>query len=209
MVNFSFDLKFKKNNRGSFFKINNGLGFRSNNILHSDYGFGLFSLSNFFITKSQVEMIFFLIKKIIKEKRKISRLKVDSTVLLKEGVFVGKDLNLFSLKLLERKYFFIKQIQKILKTSRKFKKLRSFYLKFNFISSTLKSIGIRMGKGKGEPKKWHSPISFGQCIVQLRKDVKPFKAFLALKQLKYRLPFKTYIYFSNPRVLYGLYNRKF
>ena len=215
LINFPSNLKFKKTNRSSFFNINKSTSFNFNPLLRSGYAFGLFALSNAFISKSQIEMLFFLVKKIIKDKRTLgsnnkSRLNLVNSKFLTENLnfeffcineksTVAEKSCLFFLHSISNKKYFIKQIQRFLKTHKKFKKLRFFATPFNLISSTLKPIGVRMGRGKGEPKKWHSQIKYGQCLIQLRKDVKPFKAFLALTQLKYRLSFKTFIYFSNPR----------
>ena len=94
--------------------------------------------------------------------------------------------------ILKSKHFeAIKQsIRKIIK-----KTGRVIFIKFPQISKTKKSLGIRMGKGKGEVSDWFCKISAGSIICELNTFNKPL-GIKALKTAKFRLPIKTKIIFE-------------
>jgi ribosomal protein L16/L10AE len=68
---------------------------------------------------------------------------------------------------------------------------------FPQVSITKKPIGTRMGKGKGPVNKWAMIIKRGRILVQIRDAVKVELAFKCLRQVKYRLPFKSKIICRN------------
>jgi len=54
-----------------------------------------------------------------------------------------------------------------------------------------------MGKGKGAIEKWSIVIKRGRILIQLKKGIKAEVAFNCLRQVKYRLPFKSKIICRN------------
>ena len=58
---------------------------------------------------------------------------------------------------------------------------------------TAKSLGVRMGKGKGSIDYWGCPIRKGQLILQVKKQVNPRAVAHGLKQASIRFPLLTKI----------------
>lgn len=78
-----------------------------------------------------------------------------------------------------------------LRGSRHLKRLRIKLGVWPRFPLTCKSLGVRMGKGKGAISFWHCPVRVGKVVLQIRGDVDAEKALFALFQLQRRLPFKT------------------
>jgi len=68
---------------------------------------------------------------------------------------------------------------------------------------TGKSLGVRMGKGKGSIKYWGCAVRKGQLLLQVKKRV-PIKAVISgLKQTAIRLPFDTKIELYKKKYIYA------
>jgi large subunit ribosomal protein L16 len=67
---------------------------------------------------------------------------------------------------------------------------------------TAKSLGVRMGKGKGAINYWGAPIRKGQLILQVKKRVRSRAVTKGLKQSSIRFPFSTYIEFNKRKIIY-------
>jgi len=67
---------------------------------------------------------------------------------------------------------------------------------------TAKSLGIRMGKGKGAIDYWGCPIRKGQLILQVKKKVNVRAVAQGLKQSSIRFPFSTFIETTKRKLIY-------
>lgn len=64
-------------------------------------------------------------------------------------------------------------------------------IRVNFNSPiTKKSIGVRMGRGKGKLNTWVANIKYGQIVFELSKKIKLYKLSVALKIIRERIPIK-------------------
>lgn len=103
-----------------------------------------------------------------------------------------------TLKQIQTCYKVILKVIKVkrLKKKKKQKKIvRLISSLFLSVPLTKKSLGIRMGKGKGSIEDWAFPIKKNRILFQLKAFVRPDLAYLALKQTQYRIPFKTKLIF--------------
>jgi ribosomal protein L16/L10AE len=78
---------------------------------------------------------------------------------------------------------------KIKSRRKKKSRIRGFYNIDKPVSG--KSVGVRMGKGKGAIRHWGCPIRKGQLLFTIRKKVRPKAAINGLKQVSIRLPILT------------------
>jgi len=67
---------------------------------------------------------------------------------------------------------------------------------------TSKSLGVRMGKGKGSLDFWGCPIRKGQLILQVKKKVKIRAVTKGLRQSSIRFPFSTFIEMNKRKIVY-------
>jgi len=98
---------------------------------------------------------------------------------------------LFGLKALEAGKLNYKQIEACRKSLRRdMKKKGKIFLRvFTYHSMTKKSVGIRMGKGKGNHTMWICPIKQGQIICEIY-GISEVMAIFALRNAGNKLPFK-------------------
>jgi len=87
-----------------------------------------------------------------------------------------------------------KSLAKAIKTTGKKKRKNKIKLFANIDRPmTAKSLGVRMGKGKGAIDFWGCPIRKGQLILQVKRQVRPRAVARGLKQASIRFPFLTKI----------------
>ena len=100
----------------------------------------------------------------------------------------------FGLKALESGKLNYKQVEACRKSLRRdMQKQGKIYLRaFTYHSTTKKSVGIRMGKGKGNHAMWICPVKQGQIICEIY-GVPEVKAVFALRNAGNKLPFKVKI----------------
>jgi len=100
----------------------------------------------------------------------------------------------FALRSLECGSLTYKQIEACRKSlKRNVDKKENIYLRaFTNFPVTKKSLGARMGKGKGNFSYWKCPIKAGQIICEVG-CFSEMNAIKALKSASWRLPFKTKI----------------
>lgn len=86
---------------------------------------------------------------------------------------------------------------------KRYKRIKKQLVCLNFpkLVYTKKSLGVRMGKGKGGGKKWSVKLTAGMPIITLNNWSAP-KAYRVLGLLKKLLPGKFYVYFTK------IYNRQ-
>jgi large subunit ribosomal protein L16 len=125
-------------------------------------------------------------KKVIKKKS-----KPNSKLIFKENFLSYGE---FSLKTREAKIISFKQLEAARRVlRRKLKKEGNIWIRvFTGIPITKKSLGTRMGKGKGPVVSWIFPLKKGTPIFEL-KNVSKAKARKALEACSKKLPFKTII----------------
>jgi large subunit ribosomal protein L16 len=68
---------------------------------------------------------------------------------------------------------------------------------------TSKSLGVRMGKGKGSLKYWGCAVRKGQLLFQIKKKVKIKSVTKGLKQTSIRLPLDTQIESYKKKLIYA------
>nr|YP_010576283.1 ribosomal protein L2 [Thecamoeba quadrilineata]UZN43820.1 ribosomal protein L2 [Thecamoeba quadrilineata] len=96
-----------------------------------------------------------------------------------------------------------KSLAKAIKTSGRRKKKSRIKLFVNIDRPmTAKSLGVRMGKGKGGIDFWGCPIRKGQLILQVKKRVRTRAVTNGLKQSSIRFPFSTYIEMNQRKIIY-------
>ena len=96
-----------------------------------------------------------------------------------------------------------KTLAKAIKTAGKRKRKNRIKLFVNLDRPmTAKSLGVRMGKGKGSIEYWGCPIRKGQLILQVKKRVRPRAVLHGLKQSSIRFPFTTYIEKNQRKIIY-------
>lgn len=96
-----------------------------------------------------------------------------------------------------------KSLTKAIKTSRRKKRKNRIKLFVNIDRPmTSKSLGVRMGKGKGSLDYWGCPIRKGQLILQVKKKVRSRPALLGLHQSSIRFPFSTFIETNQRKLVY-------
>ena len=67
---------------------------------------------------------------------------------------------------------------------------------------TAKSLGVRMGKGKGNIKYWGCAVRKGQLLLQVKKRVRKRAVTKGLNQTAIRLPIDTKIELYNKKFIY-------
>lgn len=113
--------------------------------------------------------------------------------LKEQKVFFPKN-GLFVIKALEAGKLNFKQIEACRKSLRRdMKKQGKIFIRvFTYHSITKKSVGIRMGKGKGNHALWICPIRKGQVICEIY-GIPDVMAGFALKNAGHKLPFNVKI----------------
>jgi len=87
-----------------------------------------------------------------------------------------------------------KSLSKAIKTAGRRKRKNKIKLFVNIDRPmSAKSLGVRMGKGKGAINYWGCPIRKGQLIFQVKKQVRPRAVAHGLNQASIRFPFSTKI----------------
>jgi large subunit ribosomal protein L16 len=105
----------------------------------------------------------------------------------------------FGLKILENGFIKSEQLEAVIKIIRKkIKKNGKLWITvFPTISLTAKSLGVRMGKGKGKHAFWIVPVKQGRIIFELRGISKELGEEI-FKAVSIRLPLKSkFITFLN------------
>ena len=125
-------------------------------------------------------------KKNHKVKKSFLNIKEQKRFFFKEG--------LFALKAIEAGKLNFKQIEACRKSLRRdMKKQGGINIRvFTYHSITKKSVGIRMGKGKGNHFMWICPVRRGQIICEIY-GIKDIMAVFALRNAGYKLPLKVKI----------------
>lgn len=96
-----------------------------------------------------------------------------------------------------------KSLTKAIKTSRRKKRKNRIKLFVNIDRPmTSKSLGVRMGKGKGAIDYWGCPVRKGQLIFQIKKKVRASPALRGLEQSSIRFPFATFVEKNKRKVVY-------
>lgn len=203
--------KYKKYNRSSCFQNRKliRLGLNKLFFLDEPYLFGLVSVEKGYLSFLQLKTLFSLVSKCVKSKR--GSLGYSDRLGQLAGSNVSKSLIDFSSsnkRLFFKKFFFtFKNMSRFLVrnkirsgflSNRRFKKKKIIICVFPSIPLTSKSLGIRMGKGKGNIAYWHTPVKCGKILLKIRRDVHPEKALFSLKQAMRRIPFKTRIVCKDP-----------
>lgn len=122
-------------------------------------------------------------KKNHKSKKSFLKLQAQKVFFLSSGIF--------GLKALESGKLTYKQIEACRKSLRRDmkKKGKIFIRVFPYHSITKKSVGIRMGKGKGNHSIWICPIKQGQIICEIY-GISEVASVFALRNAGNKLPFK-------------------
>lgn len=171
-------LKFSKRRRRDI-KITK-LWDKQNNKLQDGFGFGLVALEGGILYLAQMKMLVRTVAKYAKKRERLSkkdRIAKERRLAEQKGkvkIKKGEDLNTIRIKDRKRVTKFIASI-------------------FPKVSYTKKPLGTRMGKGKGAIDRWGFVVKRGRIIIQLTSVLKAELALRCLKQLQYRLPFKSSI----------------
>jgi len=125
--------------------------------------------------------------------KKNHKVKNSYLAICEQKVFFIK-LGNFGLKALEPGKLQFKQIEACRKSLRRdMKKQGNIFLRvFTSHSVTKKSVGVRMGTGKGNHSTWICPIKRGQVICEI-SGVSDILSVFALRNAGYKLPFNVKI----------------
>jgi ribosomal protein L16/L10AE len=161
---------------------------------HVGFSMGLISMEAGRPYVNQMKVICKTIAKYIKQRGRMSRkerfLRSQRRSKVKVKIRVERDL----LRRYRLKRFYGRCRYKMEKEEDYAKYIIAF---FPQVSITKKPIGTRMGKGKGAVNKWGMLVRCGRILVQIRDTAKVELAFKCLRQVKYRLPFKSKIICKN------------
>ena len=94
-----------------------------------------------------------------------------------------------SISLLETCFKALSKSVKVKSRRKKRSRIKAFYNIDRPLSG--KSVGVRMGKGKGAIRLWGTPIRKGQLLFTVRKKTRRRAAIDGLKQVSMRLPILT------------------
>lgn len=123
--------------------------------------------------------------------------------LLKKGYLYGIRANTSGFMSLNQITTCYKSLSKAIKTTGRKKKKNRIQLFANIDRPmTSKSLGVRMGKGKGSIDYWGSPIRKGQLIFQIKKKVRIRAVTKGLKDCSIRFPFSTHIEINKRKRVY-------
>lgn len=117
---------------------------------------------------------------------------------------------LYSLRAKESGFLTINQLQTCYKTLAKAIKVKGRRKRKNNIKVfvnidkpiSAKSLGVRMGKGKGNIDHWGCAIRKGQIIFQVKKRIKEERVAEGLQQSSIRFPFATTIELFKRKYIY-------
>lgn len=101
----------------------------------------------------------------------------------------AKETAFLPISLIETCFKALSKSIKVKSRRKKRSRIKAFYNIDKPISG--KSVGVRMGKGKGAIRFWGCPIRKGQLLFTIKKKIRSRAAINALKQVSIRLPILT------------------